>query len=492
MTRDGPPKTMNPRTNTTLAPENPVSQVEEPSDVSVKERRTQDDCESIWSAPAGDVKIPRYARTKIPHTYVLDGQEHLLRTHGHLRCLIHTPEGQTVTLLDTCAPLSMVSVDYCEKWFPGTVPHQLDEPFRFGGVGAGGPACSQTVDLPIGLRTSCGQILEYNHTAYLVDSLSCGMILGLPFLRPNLLHIEWGARQQNDHLVTESGLQIAVSSLAPRRVEHRREANVYATRDVVIPPRSGIDLEIRHQGLPVTTEGYLMVPRMHTDPLHQTLAAPISGIVTGQARAIPFANFGGAPIAIHKGDRVGSLKAVHTTQSIDTFATDTQAAIPLADLLGECEPEEPESPRHPDGYPFHLPNVSDDPPDDLDTQADVSDHWGPEYKEQVMQIVREHAQLFRAELGKFNDGVEIPIVGRSGQQKKTFRSLQNWDDASGVPKVAGLGVRGPIGWGEVGAKGCPGQGGAVFVHGRPKGLYAPTQPNPQKSYLSRLRPSARR
>jgi len=49
---------------------------------------------------------------------------------------------------------------------------------------------------------------------------------------------------------------------------------------------------------------------------------------------------------------------------------------------------------------------------DLD-KADVSDHWGSEYRQQVLEVLRRHLRLFRPGLGIFNNGVTMPIPFRS-------------------------------------------------------------------------------
>lgn len=42
-------------------------------------------------------------------------------------------------------------------------------------------------------------------------------------------------------------------------------------------------------------------------------------------------------------------------------------------------------------------------------KTDISDHWGPEYRERVEMVLEKHQNLFRPGLGRFNDGIEMPI-----------------------------------------------------------------------------------
>jgi hypothetical protein len=41
--------------------------------------------------------------------------------------------------------------------------------------------------------------------------------------------------------------------------------------------------------------------------------------------------------------------------------------------------------------------------------ANVSGHWGPEYKLQIRALLDKHKHLFRPGIGRFSDGVDMPI-----------------------------------------------------------------------------------
>ena len=43
-------------------------------------------------------------------------------------------------------------------------------------------------------------------------------------------------------------------------------------------------------------------------------------------------------------------------------------------------------------------------------QAKIAvDHWGPEVRQAVLDVLRKHQKLFRKGLGRFNDGIEMQI-----------------------------------------------------------------------------------
>ena len=56
-----------------------------------------------------------------------------------------------------------------------------------------------------------------------------------------------------------------------------------------------------------------------------------------------------------------------------------------------------------------LPYLAHYPMDELVKQADVSDYWGAEFKDEIHELLRRCARLFRMELGMFNDSIDMLI-----------------------------------------------------------------------------------
>ena len=48
--------------------------------------------------------------------------------------------------------------------------------------------------------------------------------------------------------------------------------------------------------------------------------------------------------------------------------------------------------------------------DELVKQADVSDYWGAEFKDEIHELLQRYARLFCMELEMFNDSIDMPIL----------------------------------------------------------------------------------
>lgn len=323
--------------------------------------------------------IPAYARVEFCTSLVANGTSFEFDSYSHLQAVVHTPEGKScVAVLDTCSSPSLIDRQFLGMHFP-SVTAVACEPFRLGGIGSGGPGISTVAHIPVIMQGLDGFVLSRKVPVYVADSLSCKFILGGHFLRKNKLHIQWGNKHENDHLVTEQGQSIPVTSSAPRRPAQRREVQVYAARDFCIPAGHGYNAPVRHRALPVTVDGYSLQPITFSHPRKLSLGSLIHAVTTGQDSVLPFAYFGTVSLTIHAGQRLGTLRRVTIAPTASAFVTDTDATIALGDLLGDEDLEpDPEDPRRPDGYPFHVPQDRDEDPPDV--KADISDHWGPEFR----------------------------------------------------------------------------------------------------------------
>ena len=104
------------------------------------------------------------------------------------------------------------------------------------------------------------------------------------------------------------------------------------------------------------------------------------------------ANFGIYEERIRLGQFLGRLTVLQDS------ATPTEVEFCFADVFAGKFNEEPD-----------IPYVIDYPDEVAVPEADISDHWGPEYHERVEKVLEKHQNLFRKGLGKFNDGIEMPI-----------------------------------------------------------------------------------
>ena len=63
--------------------------------------------------------------------------------------------------------------------------------------------------------------------------------------------------------------------------------------------------------------------------------------------------------------------------------------------------------KYPPSYPYLVNPPAIDMPDI--SKANMSDYWGPEYQNKIRKVLEANSELFREELGCFNNGVHMPI-----------------------------------------------------------------------------------
>ncbi|KAI1676403.1 RVT-1 multi-domain protein [Pyrenophora tritici-repentis] len=154
--------------------------------------------------------------------------------------------------------------------------------------------------------------------------------------------------------------------------------------------------------LPQTPFGYLLVPNTIGEPSTDTFASAGNQFVDGDESHITFANLGATDVKIQRGQQLGYLEIADTpSREADIYFSLDHI---FQGLPMPTEDEEPDDP--PAGAPF----IVEPPDDDTDMhRADVSMEWGPDYEKQVRHVVYKHSKLFRKELGRFNDGIKMPI-----------------------------------------------------------------------------------
>ncbi|KAJ8122730.1 hypothetical protein ONZ43_g1146 [Nemania bipapillata] len=264
---------------------------------------------------------------------------------------------------------------------------------------------------------------------YLVDELGPGCILGVEFLKTNRLGIKWGGENQNDRLQLGDADQHFWATSLPKakpKLHKNKVFQIRASADFLIQPGTGMTVGVEHPHLPLRADGYLVQPRMYKDAAGHILGAVMNAITDGQDAGLPFANFGELPIRIRKGDSIGTIQSNTVDSSVTSWLTHATEkhphAIPLSDILGvdpssDDEPENADD-RYGHGYPFNLP----DPPDpntpsspriDM-TKVNVPSDWPPEVIEELEAVLNRAAPLFRNELGRFNDGILMPINFKEG------------------------------------------------------------------------------
>ena len=371
---------------------------------------------------------PKYTKQTV-WSYTINSEEHSWTSYDHFRILNYTPNGISEVLIDTCSPMNIMTYDFHKKHYPDYRIDTLSDTLQLGGVGGRGPKVTHMSTVPITLLDTDKTPWTQTTPIYLVDELRPGCILGVEFLKQNRLHIHWGGPSQNDQLrIGDSDRNIWASSLQRNKPKLHKDKvfTIRASQDCTIPSGHGMTIPISHPHLPLRADGYLVSPKIITDPTGNTLGSLLHNISDGQDSGLPFANFGEWPIHIRKGDRLATIRATVQDESKDVWFNHrmdhTPHSMSLADMLELSKiPEDDESAEDQDdryghGYPFHLPDPveADKTPDKTPRKIDMSkvqvpSDWPPEIIQELERILNKSAYLFRDEVGHFNDGVLMPI-----------------------------------------------------------------------------------
>lgn len=287
---------------------------------------------------------------------------------------------------------------------------------RCTGIGAGTVTSTKCADINVRLQTLEGEFVEVKTQIHIIPELKCDMILGVSTLKPNNMTLSWSPdllhfgnhtvpvttssetipKTKNEFL--PSPIWTTKSSIVPliqrRTKKNVRHFSVYADKTVILKPGEGRNVPIRHRPLP-TRKDYLFEPIPQADIATGQLVTAIQAVISDNQGAIPVSNFGLGPAKIRKGQILGRVS------TLSHNAKPTTINFAFADVFTGKAHVEPD-----------MPFIVQYPDDSTTSKADISDHWGPDYQSRVQEILDRHHLLFRNELGKFNDNIEMPIPFR--------------------------------------------------------------------------------
>ena len=125
-------------------------------------------------------------------------------------------------------------------------------------------------------------------------------------------------------------------------------------------------------------------------------------IVNHDRQPIPYSNFRQADTYVRKGTLLGFLEQCPTE-----LPESSPVYLNIANLFKNGKLSDYESDCIGD-----LPYIVHYPQDEETKvqQADVSNCWGLDYEARLRRILEKHKELFRPELGMFNDEIEMPIL----------------------------------------------------------------------------------
>ena len=316
------------------------------------------------------------------------------------------PDGSGLVSMcvDTGSETSCISKAYQVTHFPEA--EIKPSATRLRGVGPDAVHVLGTVVLDIPMRTLDEKHFIIPVEALVVDSLDCGLLLGTDTCVPNGFIIDF----TNDSISTNTGFCFYAKSewketkALPKSL---KKWGIYTAESQVIDLMHGVALEIYHSQMDGQGDMLLqMCPVAQVDATHDTFGSIPAALLTSASTTLPYANLGDSQIRIRKGQLLGyveapavlsctemtvNLVAQHQDQNLD----DVQILTVLPPV-GEVEPL-------------------------LATEADVSGEWGPDYQAKVFSILDKHQHLFRAELGLFNDCIEMPICFHDDRDVKGLK-----------------------------------------------------------------------
>ena len=153
----------------------------------------------------------------------------------------------------------------------------------------------------------------------------------------------------------------------------------------------GQNVAIKHRPL-ATTHSYLFEPLPKVDVQLGTFISGVQAVLNDNPQAVPGANFGEHPAKTKQGQLLGKSSVLSDS------AKPTEIDFCFAEVFTGKVKEEPD-----------MPYIVDFPQEAAVPQADVSDHWGPEYRERIEKVIEKHQHLFRPGLGRFNDHIKMRI-----------------------------------------------------------------------------------
>lgn len=227
----------------------------------------------------------------------------------------------------------------------------------------------------------------------------------------------WGEGNKQDYLqLGRSNVRIPIRTRKnPPKVTR---ALVRTTQQVDVLPGQGINLPVRHRPLQPREDGYLFTAYPIADLAINRFGSCVNAVMNGAAEPIPFSNFGDATIRIPANTIVGIFEAA------DPLPEVVHSYLNMADIFEGLPPiatEDISDSPVPMGAPFLVHPPEEDPVDDLLSTANISDVWGDDVREKGHEILREFKALFRNELGRFNDGINMPIVFKADADLSDLR-----------------------------------------------------------------------
>ena len=380
-------------------------------------------------------------------TVFLNGTKYTINTNS--RITIYSEDGNPITAcLDTGSPICLIDVPTLAKRFPSLQVQTMSNGTSLALQGVGnGPQTNKFVLLPVRCKDMDGHFMDFPPVqAHIVERLPEGIVLlGLSWIIPNELDFKWGRYRSAIYRlqISDSGKDIPMRTKSAKQTKTSRPVQVYLTESVTIELGFGMNVPTRHRILPACKNGYVLTPYPQVDIALGKFGSAMNCLIDRSQDYVPFANFGEAPIRLLAGTCIGSMDECSRTPVKDNTPETQQIFFNLGEIIQGLPVSTPKAPvqtevflnltdmgissmdvsepegRHPDGHPF-LVRPPPEPEPSLE-KADISDHWGEDTVNKIKDMLYKHKDLFRSQLGCFNDGVTMPIPFRQGVEIKDLR-----------------------------------------------------------------------
>lgn len=156
-----------------------------------------DSANTPWDHP--QYQIPREAAKRmlpvdlgclLVQDQVAEGTEHT--KHTAVRGVLYNKDDTGIEFTaDTASAASMMNRHTVQSHFPYLEILEGPMTLSITGIGHGGPKTKHFIRLPIRLRDDDGQEIRLEEEVHIVDTLACGILLGVSFLRRNKIDIIW-------------------------------------------------------------------------------------------------------------------------------------------------------------------------------------------------------------------------------------------------------------------------------------------------------------
>lgn len=267
-----------------------------------------------------------------------------------------------------------------------------------------------TLDLRLG--NTDGAPVAIQGEFYMVPYLDIHILVAVDILHPYdvSLHVgqgisTWGVNKITVPMMTTRPAAVITKKRARRRVK------VFASQSITVEPGMGHNIPVREpRGV---TQGYLYLfePESRMDLGRGEWMAASRALISADPQAIPVANFGAILVHVVSGQVLGHMTIFDPAEAAPSLL---QRDVGYARAFAATTEG-----RSVDGDPYPHKTGQHDPnpqpfaigpePEDEEAVADVSSHWGTEYRRQVQAILDRHAELFRPGLGCFEDDIRMPI-----------------------------------------------------------------------------------